>query len=179
MPGLACLNHLSAEVKSKSSLVCDCTTAAYALQRRTVHLGRAGYGAGAETCAGMAAGRHQCVCSWQQSDTWCFPRHSSRQGCFLLCLFRGSSVSAWCSSCCCCILLSSLRMPVAFTFFFLPRNYCLLCLFLTGTYIRATTVTGGQWEVRRCQLCRKPSVILYYRDVSSGITQIQITDPIC
>lgn len=165
MPGLACLNHLSAEVKSKSSLVCDCTTAAHALQRSTVHLGRAGYGAGAETCAGMAAGSYQCVCSWQQSDTWCFPRHSSRQGCFLLCLFRGSSGSAWRSSCCSCILRSSLRMPVAFTFFFFFFPEAIVyCVFPGWHVCTATTVTGGQWEVRRCQFCRKPSVMLCYRD---------------
>lgn len=147
MPGLACLNHLSAEVKSKSSLVCDCTTAAHALQRRTVHLGRAGYGAGAETCAGMAAGRHQCVCSWQQSDTWCFPRHSSRQGCFLLCLFRGSSGSAWCSSCCCCILLSSLRMPVAFTFFSSPETivYCVFSWLARIFVLLQSQVDSGRW----------------------------------
>lgn len=54
MPGLACLNRLSTEVKSKSSPVCDCTTAA--LQRSKVHVGKAGYGAVAQTGAGMAAG---------------------------------------------------------------------------------------------------------------------------
>ena len=106
MPGLACFNHLSTEVKSKSSPVCDCTTAAHALQGSEGLLGRAGHVAGAETGAGVAAGGHQYVCSWQQSDTWCFPRHSSRQGFSLLCLFRSSSGSAWSSSCCCIPLLS-------------------------------------------------------------------------
>lgn len=72
MPGLACLNRLSIEVKSKSSPVCDCTTAAHALQRGKVHLRRAGSGMGADTGAGMCAGGHQIVYSCLQSDTWCF-----------------------------------------------------------------------------------------------------------
>lgn len=45
LPGLACLNHLSAEVKSKRNIVCDCTTAAHALRGSEELLGKTGYGA--------------------------------------------------------------------------------------------------------------------------------------
>lgn len=50
MPGLACLDRLCTEGKSNSSPVCDCTTAARALQRSALRKGRVWYGAG----AGMA-----------------------------------------------------------------------------------------------------------------------------
>lgn len=120
MPGLACLNRLSTEVKSKRSPVCDCTTAAHALQRSKVHLGRAGYGTGAETGAGMAAGGHQNVCSWKQCDTWCFPRHTPRQGCFLICQLRlcvvfptaVASLFLESEDACCCHVLTMTRETI-------------------------------------------------------------------
>lgn len=47
MPGLACLNRLSTEVKSKSNLVCDCTTAVLRPAKESiVSFRRARYGVG-------------------------------------------------------------------------------------------------------------------------------------
>lgn len=113
MPGLACLNRLSAEEKSKSSPVCDCTTSAHALQRGKVCSERAGYSPGAWTGAAVGAGGHQNVYSWQQSNTWCvFSTAWFQTGPVPpLCFRRGT---AWCFFCCCFLVLS--LMPVAFIF---------------------------------------------------------------
>ena len=83
MPGLACLNRLCAEPKSKSSPVCVIAQQLlmHSAERQSALGQGSGIGAGARAAVGMTAGGHQNVCSWQQSDTWRFPRRSSRQGC--------------------------------------------------------------------------------------------------
>lgn len=108
MPGLACLNRLSTEVKSKSSPVCDCTTAAHALQKKQSALRKGRVRCGcwcgcwrAPVCVQLATKWHM-VFSAAQVQTGLLPA----------CFFGSSSGSAWCSSCC-CILVLSLRMPVA------------------------------------------------------------------
>lgn len=65
MPGLACLNHLSTGVKSKSSPACarDCTTAARVLRREAACVQE-----GKGTAQG-AVGGHQNVRSWQLAVT--------------------------------------------------------------------------------------------------------------
>lgn len=74
MPGLACLNHPSTGVKSKSSPACarDCTTAARVRWRKaeSVSERKATVQGAAPAAASVATGGHQNVRGWQHSDKW-------------------------------------------------------------------------------------------------------------
>lgn len=128
MPGLACLNRLSTEVKSKSSPVCDCTTAAHALQRSKVHFrqGRVWYGCG-NGCWNGWWWTPECV-QLETVQHMVFSTAHSKTGLFLICLLRSSSGSVWFLHCCCflvpwvggCLLLSCSNSDL--------RIYCIFIL---------------------------------------------------